>query len=63
MFKQSPKPLPKLVMLPINGEYKIIPLPKKSTWIQVIMQNIIVWLTLFFCGGFILYVISTVNMR
>ena len=63
MFKRSPKPLPKLIMIPHNGEYKIIPLPKKSTWLEVIMQNIIIGLALFFCGGFALYVISTVNAR
>ena len=60
MSKKSP--LPKLIMIPHNGEYRIIPLPKKSTWLEVLLQNIILLVFIFLVGGFCLNVIFAVNM-
>ncbi len=61
MSKKSP--LPKLVMLPINGEYKIIPLPKKQTLLESILSFAVVWITLILCGSLCFRIIYVVNAR
>lgn len=59
----KPLPLPKLIMLPVNGEYKIIPIPAKPSLLATILSNAAIGLILFLIVGFILNVIFTVNMR
>lgn len=63
MFKKSPPKLPPLVMIPRDGEYHIMSLPKKQTWLQRLLQDAIIWIALFLIGGFCSYVISVTNAR
>ncbi len=61
MSKKSP--LPKLVMLPINGEYKIIPLPRKQTLLESVLRFAAIWITLILCGSFCFHIIYITNVR
>lgn len=43
--------LPPLMMIPVDGEYHILPLPKKKSWFEDLLETLLI-------GGFVVGVIS-----
>lgn len=59
----SKSPLPKLVMLPINGEYKIIPLPRKQSLLESVLSFAAIWIMLILCGSFCFHIVYITHAR